>query len=120
MEIWKEIPECAGNYQVSNIGNVRSKKRITRIGKYTRQIGGYVLKIFNRGKGYSGVNIYVNKKQVLMGIHILVARSFIPNPNNKPFVNHKNGIKTDNRVDNLEWVTCGENHKHAYAIGLKS
>lgn len=68
--------------------------------------------------GYPRVNLSKNGKQTVIRIHRLVAEAFISNPENKPCVNHKNGIKSDNRVDNLEWCTYSENNQHAYDTGL--
>jgi hypothetical protein len=69
--------------------------------------------------GYFGVNLYINKKRISKSIHRIVAETFIPNPDNKPQVNHINGIKTDNRIQNLEWVTPSENITHSFRNGLQ-
>lgn len=66
--------------------------------------------------GYCIVNFYVNHKRTGFGIHSLVAKQFIPNPENKPQVNHKDGNTENNSVDNLEWVTASENMRHSFDV----
>lgn len=101
MEIWKDIYGCNGNYQVSNLGNVRSKSR----GKWV------IMKPTCAGKGYS----YINIGEKNLTVHRLVASAFIPNPEGKLYVDHINNIKTDNRVENLQWVTPKENSEKYFA-----
>lgn len=104
-EKWKDIPDYEGIYQVSNLGRIKSK-----MGIKTKQLS---------RNGYEIIMLYKNCKWKNFIVHRIVAQSFILNPENKSQVNHVNGIKTDNRAENLEWVTCSENHKHAFKMGLK-
>jgi hypothetical protein len=69
-------------------------------------------------KGYKIVNLSIDGKCKTFSVHRLIAQAYIPNPDNLPTINHKNGIKTDNRIENLEWVTFSENTTHAVATGL--
>ena len=107
LEVWKDIENYENIYQVSNFGNIRNKKT-NKILKPAKDHGGYLI-----------VNLSKNNKHKTRTIHRLVAKAFISNNDNKSQVNHKNGIKTDNNVINLEWVTASENLKHAYKNKLK-
>lgn len=107
MEEWRDIEGFKGLYQVSNLGRVKSLKK------------GIILSICDNGNGYKVVNLKVNRIQHMKTVHRLVATAFIPNPENKKEINHKNGDKSNNSVENLEWCTRSENGKHAYRTGLR-
>ncbi len=115
-EIWHPVAGFETHYEVSNLGRVRSIERYANNGHNNglRKLRSRVLKPSVGKAGYPLVTFSVDNIQSSHNIHRLVARAFIPNESNKPQVNHKDGDKTNNRVDNLEWATCSENMKHAY------
>lgn len=96
------------NYEVSNTGEVRNASTGKILSQYTDR------------DGYKHATVLVDGRQYHPGVHRFVAEAFIPNPENKPEVNHKNGVKYINVVYNLEWVTTAENVQHAFDTGLKS
>lgn len=110
-EIWKDIVNFEGIYQISNFGNLKSFKR-------NRE--GHVLSEKDKRGHYLSVILCYQSKTRCTRIHRLVAEAFIPNPENKPQVNHIDGNKQNNRVDNLEWATAIENMAHARETGLSS
>lgn len=107
-EIWKDVKGYEGLYQVSNKGNVKSfyKNRNLKPSKHSR--------------GYLVVSLFENHNRKQFFIHRLVAETFIDNVNHKEEVNHKDGNKTNNCVENLEWCTGSENRLHAYDTGLRN
>lgn len=107
-EVWKDIKDYEGYYQISNYGRLKSFKVDSKgkIMKLTNKYGDY-LSIVLQGKG---------KPKRSVRIHRLVAEAFIPNPDNLPEINHKDGNKQNNKVDNLEWVTHRENTVHSMKI----
>lgn len=96
-EIWKPVIGYEGFYEVSNLGNVKNSK--------TQRI----LRLLNNGCGYYRVGLYKEGKFKLFLVHRLVAFAFIPNPDNLPFINHKDECTQNNHVSNLEWCTASYN-----------
>lgn len=105
-EIWKDIKDYEGLYQVSNFGRVKSLKRKWRLRER-------ILKLMLHSKGYLFVGLFKNSKGRNFLCHRLVAKAFVSNPDNKPEVNHLDGIKTHNEDYNLEWCTPKENVQHS-------
>jgi hypothetical protein len=118
VETWLPVNGYEGIYEVSNLGRVRSLDRIaiTITGRPSPRKGRNLVLALGK-HGYPVVTL-CNKTQKMFSVHRLVAIAFIPNPENKPSVNHIDGDKANNSVNNLEWVTASENTKHAYANNL--
>lgn len=112
-EIWRDIEGFEGRYQISSLGRVKS---LARHNVPEEKIIAFQLS----HKGYERIRIGIGRNfKRSMQVHRLVAIAFIPNPDNLPQVNHKDGNKRNNRVDNLEWCTNIENQRHAWENGLK-
>lgn len=111
MEIWKPVVGFEKTYEVSNFGNIRNIHNPAIIRKQSKDRNGYMF-----------IRLFVTKQNVKNRfIHRIVAEAFIPNPKCKTQVNHKDGNKSNNNVENLEWVTPSENVKHSFAVlGKKS
>lgn len=114
-EIWLDIFNYIGLYQISNNGRVKSLARIDILGHKKDDI---IRKPKKHRDGYLSVGLYLDGKAKMFTIHRLVAKAFIPNPENKPCVNHLFGKKDDNNACHLEWATYRENAIHALKIGL--
>lgn len=110
MEIWKTIEGFNNLYECSNLGNFRKLNKDKRCNKY-RYLKGCI-----NSRGY--INIKLPNFSSSLA-HRFIAKTFLDNPNNFPCVNHINGIRNDNRVENLEWCTQSHNIKHSYSIGNK-
>ena len=110
-EIWKDVVGYEGFYQVSNLGRVKSLQRIHNTNHpYIQKER--IMKLFKNKDGYLMVDFTKDSRKKHFQVHRLVANAFIPNPDNKPEVNHLNEIVYDNRADNLEWATRKENNNY--------
>lgn len=118
MEVWHPCTGFEAHYEVSNFGNVRSIERMVqnRLHNGLRRSPSKLLKQGKSKSGYLIVSFCVDGVKSNHTVHRLVARAFIENELNKPQVNHKDGNKHNNNIDNLEWVTVSENGLHAYRV----
>lgn len=120
-EIWKDIPDYEGLYQASNMGRIKRLSGWVRVrGGGLRMVGERILNLPTQRYGYLLVGLSKDGRQKMQIAHRVIAQTWIPNPNNYPQINHINGNKRDNRVENLEWCDNSMNQKHAYDTGLKS
>lgn len=103
IEEWKDIDGYEGLYQASSFGNIKSLK------------SNLILKPILQSNGYCHIGLH-NGKPIQYRLHRIIAKTFIPNPENKPQVNHKDGNRSNNNISNLEWCTASENQKHSYNI----
>ena len=117
IELWKEIND-APEFQISNLGRVKTPHRTSKWGRATKVHPSRIIEYDDTVSKYQQLDIRVNGKRYREYVHRLVAQYFIPNPENKPEVNHIDGNKSNNRFDNLEWVTHKENCHHAFNTGL--
>lgn len=120
-EVWKDIKNYEGYYLISNLGNVKSLDRYvynialkSKLYTVERIFKGKILKTSIDNHGYLQVNLSKNGKVKRFHVHRLVAEAFIPNPQNKPQVNHIDGNRANSNKNNLEWVTDRENKIHAW------
>lgn len=114
-EIWKDVKGYEGLYQVSNFGRVKSLPRHRRAGNIFYTQKEHIMSQFDNSTGYKYVQLNVGQDKRIFFVHRLVATAFIPNPQQLKEVNHKNEIKSDNYVENLEWCT----HKYNQTYGTK-
>jgi len=117
-EEWKDIPNWEGRYQASNLGRIKSFYTYKNHRIYKNSVKKRIMMQFFNNKKYLNCHLSNTHKSKFVKVHRLVAKAFIQNPENKPEVNHKDGVKWNNVLDNLEWSTTAENVQHSYDTGL--
>lgn len=110
IEIWKQVPEFEGIYEINNFGVIK------RIAPYGQAYKGMVKKTFISNSGYESVGLFNKRKKATKSVHVILAKAFFGKPKKGFCVNHKNGIKTDNRLENIEYITFKENTIHTYKV----
>lgn len=115
-EIWKDIPGYEGIYKISNLGKIKALRIWTGRMYIKREV---LLKPTIARNGYYRITLSNNKKVKYVNMHRLIAETFIPNPNNYSYINHIDGNKQNNNINNLEWCTQSHNIKEAVRIGLR-
>lgn len=125
-EIWKDIEGYEGQYQVSNLGRVKTLARLTvrpapatKTGWREYRIPEKIMRLRPGTRGYLCVNLRQEEKPVTLMVHRLVAKAFVPNPDNLPIINHKDENRQNNRADNLEWCTAQYNVTYGHALELR-
>jgi len=114
-EIWKQVVGFEGFYEVSNFGNVRSVDRYVKHPRGSMMLRkGKPMKQSKNKHGYMDIRLGKNGIEKAYLVHRLVAMAFIENNENKPQVNHKDGVKDNNKLENIEWATRSENRYHSY------
>lgn len=114
-EVWKDVVGYEGRYKVSNYGRVKSLARSFKAGFLFIHRADFILKYNKSNLGYFRVFLFIGKNKKMFSVHRLIALAFIPNPNNLPYINHKNEDKRDNRIENLEWCTAKYNTNYGTA-----
>lgn len=115
-EVWKPIVGYEGYYEISNLGRVKSIERWVKQGKSLRHVKESFKQPHIGAYGYPSVTLCKEKKSVDIPIHRIIAKAFIPNPENKPAIDHINTDKTDYRLENLRWVTNKENSNNSLTL----
>lgn len=117
-EIWKPICDYENHYEISESGIIRSIERKVPFRTWTKTIKSKIIKSRINNRGYMEVRLSKNGVTFTKLVHVLTATAFIPNPENKPEVNHLDGNKLNIHYSNFEWTTHRENVLHAYKTGL--
>lgn len=119
-EIWKDVQGYEGLYKISNFGNIKGHNKTYFCGKNTKRVLEERFIVGEVRNGYKRVTLWHNKKHRRVFVHRLVAEAFIPNPDNKPEIDHIDGNPSNNRAENLRWVTHTENLNNPITLKRKS